>query len=128
MARIILNIGLDGIQTDPSYTNGQLNHPKAAAALTAVQAVRALNFKLTPGNSRVMESSTESTLVALVDHDGDVEACTYWLAEKLNQEAIAVWWPARAEGKLIGPQAEKWGTFDPAQFLMPDGRRLSAML
>lgn len=128
MARIILNIGLDGVPADKSFTNGRPNPATVARALTAVQAVRALNFKLTPGNSRVLESNTEKTLVAIVDHDGDVVDAVYQLAEKLNQEAIAVWWPARAEGKLIGPKAEAWGEFDPAQFLMPDGRRLSAML
>ena len=72
------------------------------------------------------ESATEPTMVVHVEDlvlDGAVAARLYDLAMILGQEAIA----ARdgTHGRLIGPDAAKWGEFDPSQFIMPDGTKLA---
>ena len=46
------------------------------------------------------------------------------LSAALRQEAIAQF--DGEQGGLYGPQAEKWGDFNPEFFIMPDGRRMSA--
>jgi hypothetical protein len=43
----------------------------------------------------------------------------------LGQECIALWDPSEGRGQLIGPDADKWGAFDPAQFFDLDGRTLA---
>lgn len=43
----------------------------------------------------------------------------------LGQECIALWDPSEGRGQLIGPDADKWGAFDPAQFFGLDGRPLA---
>lgn len=48
-----------------------------------------------------------------------VELVIHNLAERLNQEAIAIYYPEKNTGQLIGPAAEKWGTFDRNLFVTP---------
>lgn len=74
---------------------------------------------------RVVESDTETTAVVEVNRESFVGLNQiYRLAQALGQEAIAV----RLDdmGFLVGPQASKWGLFDPAQFFLLDGSRLSS--
>jgi hypothetical protein len=42
-----------------------------------------------------------------------------------KQDAVAIYDPEFRFGYLVGPKADVWGPFNPAFFLMPDGRRLS---
>ena len=123
----ILNIGLDGIpSTGTSYTNGLRNPSVLEYSFAAVQAARALNFKLL--RTKLLTSDTEPTLVAEVVHTGDIRACTNWLAEKLNQDCIAIYDTDTGVGQLIGPKAAAWGDFNPAFFFLLDGSRLAAPL
>lgn len=78
-----------------------------------------------------INSNTEPTMVVEVGAAGwnTVEASlVHRLSETLGQEAIAVYWNRSGKGYLVGPQAEKWGEFNPQFFLMPDGRTLNAHL
>lgn len=72
----------------------------------------------------VHQSSTEPTLVAVVYNRGshDIEPRVYELAQSLGQECIAYCDSARV-GKVVGP--EPWGEFDPSQFVLLNGARLS---
>lgn len=51
----------------------------------------------------------------------------YDLALVLDQEAIAYWQggPYTGKGFIAGPNADKWGGFDPTKFLLLDGSHLS---
>lgn len=76
--------------------------------------------QLVVGNLDVRESSTERTLIVegTIEHISfaDLEGAIYVLAGLLWQDAIAF----RIDGKhgyLVGPNAEAWGDFDPAEFL-----------
>lgn len=71
-------------------------------------------------NVDVRASSTELTLIVegTIEHISfaDLESAIYRLAGLLFQDCIAF----RIDGQhgyLIGPNAEAWGDFDPAEFL-----------
>ena len=121
---VILNIGLNGVpqEVDNVYSFGR----KIPTLETALTSVKCLNFKVIA--SAVVESDTEPTLVVRATHAGDVLVCTNWLAEKLNQDCIAVYIPSKNEGHLYGPRASDWGDFNPEFFFMLDGSRLSGGL
>lgn len=105
---LILNIGLmapDGTEI---------------AATAALRAMRAASIVW--ATARQHQSSTENTLVVECDTTDDrVDLVACWL----EQDCIAVWDRMHREGRMIGPRAAKWGEFDPSQFLLPNGSRLS---
>lgn len=103
-ARFTLNIGLDGIGV-------------------RLQALRALNFKIV--GAQTVQSDTEKTVVATVNHGGDAYACANWLAERLHQDCVAILDNETGEGRLVGPRAAKWGAFNPEFFFTLDGQRLA---
>lgn len=117
---VILNIGLNGIpqEFDNVYSVGR-EIPLFETALTSV---KCLNFKVI--SFAIVASDTEPTLVVRASHTGDVRVCTTWLAEKLNQDCIAVYIPSKDEGHLYGPRAAAWGEFNPVYFFQLDGTRL----
>ena len=117
---VILNIGLDNVRVPH---NVALPCP-LAESFVATRAARALNFKF--NRSKLVKSDTEWTLVVEAQHTGDVAACTNWLAEALNQDCIAVYYPKEQRGALIGPRAAAWGEFSPEFFFNIDGSRLAA--
>ena len=112
---MILNIGLD------VATGGRLDISDVAAVLhehhVPVHAIREY------------QSDTEATAVVRLSCDPLViaaaMAAAYDIAEGLGQDCIAIYNPIIAVGQLIGPRADKWGTFDPSRFLLPDGSRLA---
>lgn len=113
---VILNIGLDAKAT-PSI-----------ASHVALEIVKANGFLVR--KHAVHRSDTEQTLVVVgrVDPTQSVPLLTpvsYRIALDLQQDCIAVWRTNPDQGRLIGPRAARWGAFDPALFIMPDGRRLS---
>jgi len=115
MRKLILNIGL------PS---GSTVHTGLALHVLATQC----DFRI--HEDSVLQSDTEPTLVAVVSYNRAgvlwMEHAALALASRiLERDCIAVWDVALNKGSLIGPQAREWGDFDPARFLMPDGRRLS---
>jgi hypothetical protein len=107
---VILNIGLNRADR-PTEKNTSRDVLKDLLALT---------FGFISAN--VHESDTEDTLV--------VEARTFdlvslWtLIEKWGQDCIAVS-IGEDHGFLYGPQADKWGPFNPEYFLLPNGERLA---
>lgn len=68
-------------------------------------------------------SSTEPTLV--IHGVAPSDAAIYAVASLLNQDCIAVWNVEEQTGSLIGPRPEKWGKFDPAQFITLTGETLA---
>lgn len=54
-------------------------------------------------------------------NDYQIDLVAMWL----QQECIAVWDLHHREGRLVGPQAAKWGAFDPSQFILLNGSLLS---
>ena len=122
---IILNIGLNGVPADLSYTNGVLNPIDMRRALTAVQTVRAYGFDMR--GAKIVQSDTEPTLVVRAHSDEPgLDNRIDMLSTALKQDCIAVWYPDQAWGQLIGPRAAEWGNFNPKFFIMPDGNRLEA--
>jgi hypothetical protein len=69
------------------------------------------------------QSDTERTLVLVADHVSDGAA--YRIAQALRQDCIAVYDTRTEFGRLIGPNAAAWGTFEPAYFVLPSGHRLA---
>lgn len=73
-----------------------------------------------------VESDSEPTVVvhAAIAADSDVVDA----ALDLEQDCIAVWASRAREGSLIGPNAVKWGPFNPRFFFLPSGKRLSDVI
>lgn len=42
------------------------------------------------------------------------------LVERLQQDAIAIWYPDRSTGVLFGPRSDEWEPFDEARFILPE--------
>lgn len=119
---VILNIGLDGVPVNgESYTNGRRNPAVVERMFAAVQACRNNGFKVT--KAKLVQSDTEPTLVVVAEDS--FPAAPYRVAYDLKQDCIAIYWPHKAAGELLGPQSHKWGAFNPEFFIMPDGSRLA---
>lgn len=75
--------------------------------------------------------SGEPTVVISVRNDRDFGVSPEMVravslaSSLLGQECIALWDPSEGRGQLIGPDADKWGAFDPARFFGLDGRTLA---
>ena len=71
----------------------------------------------------ICQSETEETLVVdcMIPTDQAVE----YLALRCRQDCIAVWDPETRKGRLVGPNADAWGPFDPEQFFLSNGSRLA---
>jgi len=67
----------------------------------------------------VRESTTEPTAVVVLRaaENFDAAGAIARLAVELGQEAIA--FTVDGIGALVGPQAERWGAFNPEFFLLP---------
>ena len=115
MVEIVLNIGL---------ARGDGFH------VSTLEALRVLNTNgVFVNTSEVFESDTEETLVvtgSLSGHDSKENTeSLHRVAQALGQDCIAVWSPLIHFGALIGPRAAAWGEFNPAFFILPDGKRLA---
>ncbi len=106
-----------------------------AHAHTAEQALVALaRERISVIRHETIMSDTEPTLVAEVDlpavpdtrHPlacGDYGAL-YRVAQRLQQDCLAVYDEAAQRGQLVGPRASQWGAFNPKFFLNLDGSKL----
>jgi len=109
--RYTINVGL---------SVGDVNISSDAAR----QALRSAGVKIITSN--VLRSDTEPTLIALVDiARGSLTSALFHVCDVLSQDCIAVVNEKLDDGILVGPNAAKWGIFDPSQFLTLSGRRLS---
>lgn len=126
--RYLLNVGLV-----ESRTIGAGANLSAHGALTIV---RELVDSLWDGSAAVVahavhESDSEPTLIVEIRTPrpaiGRMGMLAEILASRLRQEAIAVatLLPSGAVGYgyLFGPMAAKWGAFNPAYFLLLNGKR-----
>lgn len=122
--QVILNIGLDGVPVNgETYTNGQRNPLEVEQLLVAVKTARALRFVVK--RVSLLQSDSEPTAVVLCEPPAGNSIAVHQLAQRLNQDCIAVYDATLRRGELIGPNAEKWGAFNPAFFLQLDGTRLA---
>lgn len=79
----------------------------------------------------VRHSDSEQTVVAVVEPVEDFGAFLVsvdFLSRLLGQDCIAVWSTKSGQGTLVGPNAHKWGQFNPAYFVLPNGDRLGQLL
>ena len=105
----ILNIGLN------KASGGTLDVRAVYAALTGHRAVWCAHGVHTSDTERTLVL-TCAPLPATIAHA---------LSVALDQDCIAVWDTAQQSGRLIGPRAADWGTFNPAFFILPNGERLA---
>lgn len=118
--QVILNISLDGIPVDQSFTN-PINIRRA---MTAAAVTRGAGFNVTA--AKLVQSNTEPTLVlTITDDQPGLDNRIDELAKTLHQDCIAVWYPEKSWGQFIGPKAADWGDFNPAFFFTPDRTRLA---
>ena len=112
---VILNIGLAREGASDIAKNAVINETDAA-------------FRGAAYVYRFHESDTETTAVVYADDNGldanQVSLIVDRLARKLGQDCIAVYYPEAGHGALVGPNAAKWGEFNPSFFLLRDGSRL----
>lgn len=114
MKQYALNIGL----------NTSLNFIDQVETLTPKHVLQELkNAYLQVDFSKVVESDTELTLVALVTDlmpcgDSNIEPQIAELADTLMQDCIAWYDVDKQEGFLTGQYAEQWGEFDKRYFII----------
>lgn len=124
MSTLLLNIGLH-VSADNS-PSGQPFTLSAREALAVIE--DALKFDGQPCDIdfRTYVSDTEPTLVLSIPVDLDaatVADAVADLAAFLLQDAIA--YTLDGVGNLVGPNAEQWGPFNPAYFILMDGSRMA---
>ena len=110
---MILNIG-------KNYPGGTLTDEEIKTAIKLF--IPAIFRWVTINSFQTFNSDTEPTAVVKILEPFRVDAI-YALAVALKQEAIAVL--SEGKGYMIGPQAEKWGDFNPEFFIMPNGEPLA---
>jgi hypothetical protein len=109
-----VNIGLhQGNPGEPGFR--KMSKQEAVAALKS----QGLNV----GKTSVVQSNTEPTFVADI-HRPMTAAEADAVAAKTKQQAI-VQRDASGNGTMHGPQAEKWGPFNPDYFREHDGRTMT---
>lgn len=103
---ITLNIGLD----TNTNTNGNIG---------PATVLRELENFFTVGRLGIERSTTEPTVIAqcTLKTGHDLARSVTHLCHLLAQDCIAVSHDNGQTGELIGPNAAKWGTFNPAYFL-----------
>jgi hypothetical protein len=80
-----------------------------------------LGNMLCPAEVRV-SSYGEQTSIVQVETGPDIAEFIgrlFDLADFMEQDCIAVWFPSRSMGQLIGPKAASWGKFNCQSFLYP---------
>jgi len=114
MTELAVNIGM---RTSAGY-----GVPEYTLCQSRVE--RALNeCYLTVLYSDVRQSNTEQTYVAVIRDDHPLHFLGLrdrikLIARRLYQDCIAVR-PDGNRGELLGPHADRWGSFDPLQFIEP---------
>jgi len=104
----LLNVGMDRNDGQPANTDGAL--------MVALQ-----RAGLAPMGTTYHTSNTERTAVLQFDTRPTVKQVDQ-LSRALAQDCIALYLLPSGDGTLIGPKARKWGPFNPAYFLLPNGR------
>ena len=116
---IELNIGLN--------VNGEVNS-QLQCEQRAKQALQFLKQKFSSVKSATYTNQYETNDGTLVLEPGlfvrvstvgsifEIDKVIYDLAVELRQDCIAVYLPRSGVGKLIGPNADKWGKFDLTYF------------
>lgn len=85
--------------------------------------IRATLTELVMCQTRRDNSGEEPTLVVQGLAHTTAQACelAYFIAQEFEQDCVAVFFPEesaiRRQGYLMGPRADKWGSFDPKYFV-----------
>jgi len=117
---LTLNIGLNvAAHNAPNGKAFQLSVPSV---------LKHLEIRMSVHDVRTYRSNTEDTLVVVAQYGSTIphRMRVQAIAGDLMQDAIA--YTARelsedeATGYVVGPRAEKWGEFNPAYFILMDGR------
>lgn len=103
----LLNVGMNRNDKKRPNTGGAL--------MVALQ-----RAGLAPMSTRYHKSNTERTAVLQFEHRPTI-AQIKQLCKALAQDCVALYMLPSGEGRLIGPNARKWGPFNPSYFLLPDG-------
>jgi hypothetical protein len=117
---LLLNIGL-------AIGNGQ--QLTVSEVVQSIQRIAGLALR----TMRVVESDTELTVVAEVGNWVDFGICREQadvidrLSSTLAQDCIAVYDERSETGRLIGPRADEWGSFNPCFFFDLSGARLAPL-
>lgn len=78
------------------------------------------------GKPSVVNSDSEPTVVAAFAAPTSAEV---WdMAKMLQQDCIATYNARTWRGRLIGPNAEAWGDFNPHMFFTSTGKRLGDII
>lgn len=122
MTTILLNVGLEVNDGARVYNN------KITRVVEVVEAW--LPNEVSIERFVRVESQTEPTLLVQLDGgpEFDLDDVLYFIgrtATYLRQDCIAVYLPHNNTGTLCGPRAEKWGPFNPALFILEDGRTVA---
>jgi len=78
------------------------------------------------GKPTVVNSDSEPTVVMTFAAPSAVDI--YDMAAELQQDCIAIYDARNWRGRLIGPNTEAWGEFDPSMFFTSTGKRLSDLI
>ena len=123
MNTVVLNVGLNVSES---------NNDGRAMVLDRMAVQEAVIYRLTGVQALATEalSSTEPTAVIRLKTDLDarqVEGIVNYLAARFKQDAIA--YTFNGVGYMVGPNAAKWGAFNPNYFIFLDelGRLLRPM-
>lgn len=109
--QVILNVGLAVPGSSEFLTVSHV--VRTIASSTVLPSTVALK------HIEVRESTTEPTAIVVLRaaENFDAAGAIARLAVELGQEAIA--FTVDGIGALVGPQAERWGAFNPEFFLLP---------
>lgn len=105
---IELNVGLN--------INGRENTPDDVRTNELVARNLCNKFAWGSPHFKVEQSNTEPTLVVKMYSNNAVELCNE-LAHILDQDCVALYYPEEDRGELIGPRADKWGSFSKEYFI-----------
>ncbi len=108
---IVLNIGL-------KTSIGFIGAGYASAAIETLGEIVQLH-KTHVSHHFGGEPTLAVTIVPKFNNPFTLEYKLSQLALQLQQDCIAVYFPSTQEGRLIGPNAAKWGAFDPEFFVFP---------
>jgi hypothetical protein len=101
-----LNIRLDAIDL---FNDPVAIERRADAAVAMLQRFGAVAHR------RVVAGSAHK-LVVLIQAGDVTDDVLHKLAENLHQDCIAIYFPTRETGQLVGPRAGRWGQFSVADF------------
>lgn len=115
--KVELNIGLDVAGERNSLHDCTLRARQAINIIKSsgirYQVERIASQYEAPGGDLVLEQALVVELsVYNTAHAKAIRSLAYEISTALQQDCVAVFWPATEAGELVGPNAAKWGPFN----------------